>query len=172
MTDVSERPRMRAMGPHTLGGWRTAVVLAGIGVLGWVAWRLEPALEEFFAEPPFIQAHVIGAVSALGLGAVLLAWRKGRTFHRVMGWVWVLLVGGATLSSAFIMNPDTGTYSWIHTMTVVTGVALPAAVYFAKRRNVRMHSRLMMFVYFAIVMGAAFLAFIPDRLMWRVFFGS
>jgi uncharacterized membrane protein len=173
MTDVSLQPRPRGrLGPHALGALRTLAVLAGIGALGLAGWRLEPRVAEFLAEPIIVQAHVLGAVGALALGGVLLAWRKGRVFHRVFGWLWVLLVGGATLASAFIMNPDTGTYSWIHTMTFVTGIALPAAVYFAKRGNVVWHRRMTLFLYVAIVAGAAVLAFIPDRLMWRVFFGG
>src|SRR5688572_32922886 len=47
-----------------------------------------------------IRIHLLTALAALVLGAVLMTVRKGRTFHRVAGWVWVCLVSvtaGATL---------------------------------------------------------------------------
>src|SRR4051812_4853319 len=42
--------------------------------------------------PLAIKIHLGAALAALALGAVLMSVRKGRTFHRVAGWVWVSIV--------------------------------------------------------------------------------
>ncbi len=173
MTDLAN-PRSKSLpiASLRLSSLRTLGALAALTALAAILWALEPRFDLILEEPPVVQSHLYGAVGAFALGAILLGWRKGRLFHRVFGWIWTIAVGAATLSSAFIMSEDTGTWSWIHSMTVLTGLTLPVAVYFAKRHNVMWHRRLMLFLYFAMISGAALLAFIPDRLMWRVFFGN
>src|SRR5207253_1033674 len=51
-----------------------------------------PDLALFASLSPAIRIHLLAALGAVALGAVLMILRKGRGFHRVAGWVWVVLV--------------------------------------------------------------------------------
>ena len=49
-----------------------------------------------------IQIHLLTALAALVLGAILMTARKGRRFHRVAGWAWVSLVSATAGATLFI----------------------------------------------------------------------
>ena len=126
------------------------------------------------ASPTAIQIHVAAAVTALAIGVVLLMGGKGNRLHRTLGWVWVVAMGTTAISSFFVhqLNPNgPGGLSLIHLLSGWTVVALPMAVYAARRHRVAVHRRAMtgMFVGGLIVAGA--FTFLPGRLMWAIFFG-
>jgi hypothetical protein len=79
--------------------------MAGLAAIGWL--QLPPAQ----AAAPAAAGFWLGA---LGLGAVLMVVRKGRTFHRTAGWVWVSLVAVVAGSSIFITQLNHGKWSLIH----------------------------------------------------------
>lgn len=149
---------------------RVTIALAGLAAIVAAGVSLNPAWA-LVAEAPFVvQLHLWFALLALALGAVQLAGRKGGHIHRVIGWFWVSMMAIVTLSSLFIMIENPGSWSWIHITTFVHGTTLALAVFFAIRRNIRWHARLMTFTYVSGLIGALLLAFIPNRLMWQVFF--
>lgn len=149
---------------------RIALTLAGLATIAAASFTLNPAWALFAAEPFLIQLHLYFALFALALGAVQLAGRKGGDLHRVAGWFWVSMMAIVTISSLFIMKENPGRWSWIHLTTLVHGTTLTLAVVFALRRRIKWHARLMAVTYVSGLIGALILAFIPDRLMWRVFF--
>lgn len=149
---------------------RTLIAVAVIVAIASVLVLRQPRVGLILASPPVIQAHLYCAVTAAAIGAILLAWRKGRAFHRAFGWLWVYAVTGAILTSYFIRDAA-GNFTWIHTTSVVWGTTLALAVAFAVRRNIKWHRRLMLLTYWVGIVGAIGLAFIPHRLLWRVFFG-
>lgn len=53
------------------------------------------------AASPVIQLHLLGALIALGLGAVQLALAKGTAPHRLLGYIWVGMMTVVALSSFF-----------------------------------------------------------------------
>jgi len=118
-----------------------------------------------------IKIHLGTALAALVLGGVLMAVRKGRTFHRAAGWVWVSLVAVTAGATLFITSLNGGTWSLIHLFTGWTLIALPMAVLAAKRRRIVQHRRTMMGLFYGAFAINFFIAFIPGRVMWRVFFG-
>lgn len=149
---------------------RITLALGVLFALMSAAFVLNPAWA-LVADAPFVvQLHLCFAVLALALGALQLAARKGGHLHRAAGWFWVSMMAIATLSSLFIMSENPGSWSWIHVTTFVHGTTLALAVVFAIRRNIKWHARLMTFTYVSGLIGALLLAFIPDRLMWQVFF--
>lgn len=120
---------------------------------------------------PVIKIHLYTALAALVLGAVLMTARKGRTFHRIAGWMWVALVMTTAVSTLFITSLSPGRWSLIHLFTGWTLIILPLAVIWAKRRDVARHRRAMMGLFYgAFAINLAF-AFIPGRTMWNLFFG-
>ncbi|HYC68095.1 MAG TPA: DUF2306 domain-containing protein [Brevundimonas sp.] len=121
--------------------------------------------------PVAIQLHVAAAVVALVIGTVLLAGVKGDRLHRSLGWAWVVAMATTAVSSLFIRQINAGGFSFIHLISGWTIVALPMAVYAARRHRVANHRRAMtgMFVGGLLVAGA--LTFLPGRMMWAMVFG-
>jgi uncharacterized membrane protein len=118
-----------------------------------------------------IKIHLATALAALVLGAVLMVVRKGRTFHRTAGWVWVSLVSVTAGATLFITSLTPGSWSFIHLFTGWTLIALPLAVIAAKRHKVVHHRRTMMGLFYGAFAINLVIAFIPGRTMWQMFFG-
>jgi uncharacterized membrane protein len=123
------------------------------------------------AQPTVVQIHVLAALSALGLGTLLMVLRKGARFHRVAGWTWVSLMAVVAGSSLFITGFNGNSWSWIHLLSGWTLLMLPVAVLFARRRNIRRHRRAMMSLFYLGPVLAGALTFIPGRLMWNLLLG-
>ncbi len=118
-----------------------------------------------------VKAHLLAAMAALVLGAVLMAVRKGRTFHRMAGWMWVVLVAVVAVSSLFITGLNRGHWSLLHLLTGWTMIILPLAVIAARRRVVGRHRRMMMGLFYGgFAINLAF-AFIPGRVLWALVLG-
>jgi uncharacterized membrane protein len=120
---------------------------------------------------PAVQVHLAAAVAAFGLGLVQLVGPKGTIPHRLLGWIWVVLMMAAAISSLFIMEINHGFFSFIHILSGLTIVALPMAVYAARRHNVAAHKKGMVNLFFGALVIAGVLAFLPGRVMWAMFFG-
>lgn len=120
---------------------------------------------------PAVKIHLLCALAALALGAVLMSLRKGRTFHRVAGWVWVVLVSTVAGSSIFITQLNHGHWSLLHLFTGWTLLVLPAAVIWAKRHSVARHRRAMMGLFYGGFAVNLLIAFIPGRALWMMVFG-
>lgn len=120
---------------------------------------------------PAIKIHLATALGALVLGAVLMLARKGRTFHRVAGWVWVSLVSVTAGATLFITSLNHGSWSWLHLFTAWTLIILPLGVMAAKRRTVAAHRKRMMGLFYGGFAVNLLIAFLPGRTMWMMFFG-
>jgi uncharacterized membrane protein len=149
--------------------WRAIVPLA---LLALAAVLLRPNLSLLGEVSPAIRIHLAAAVAALFLGGVMLASRKGRTFQRIAGWVWVTLMMTVAISSIFVRTINPGHFSWIHGFTAFTLLAVPFAAFAAKRHDVRMHSRTMMGTFIGGLIIAGLFTFVPGRLMFEMFFGG
>lgn len=130
-----------------------------------------PDLALFNSLTPAIKVHLVAALLALVLGAVLMVVRKGRTFHRVAGWVWVCLVAVTAGATLFITSLNHGKWSILHLFTGWVLLILPLAVMWAKRHNVARHRRAMMGLFYGGFAINLLVAFIPGRTMWMLFFG-
>jgi len=118
-----------------------------------------------------IKIHLATALGALVLGGVLMTVRKGRIFHRVAGWVWVSLVSVTAGATLFITSLNHGSWSFLHLFTAWTLLVLPLAVFAAKRHDVKRHRKTMMGLFYGGFAINLFIAFIPGRTMWMMFFG-
>ncbi len=182
MSSVSQTPARRPIGfglRFALGMGAVAAIV-GLSLTGAgdavtrmaMSARLHaPDMALFNALSPAIKIHLFTALAALVLGAVLMTVRKGRTFHRVAGWVWVSLVSVTAGATLFITTLNHGSWSLLHLFTAWTLIALPLAVIAARRHQVTRHRGFMMGLFyggFAINLG---IAFIPGRTMWMMFLG-
>jgi uncharacterized membrane protein len=130
---------------------------------------------QLLARHPLIFVHLVCAVLAVALGAVLLLRRKGTTSHRALGWAWVLLMAGATVSSAFIR--DTGMiniagFTPIHLLTLLVAVQLPRAVLAIRQGRVEAHRKAMRGMYFGGCVIAGLFTLLPGRFLGRQLWGA
>jgi uncharacterized membrane protein len=123
---------------------------------------------------PLIALHLVCAVLALVAGGIVLARRKGTFSHRVLGWSFVVLLGGATLTSAFIRDahfPNIAGYTPIHVLTVVTAIFLPLGVWRIRTGQVDAHRRTMTRLYIGACIVAGLFTLLPGRflgnLVWQ-----
>ncbi len=130
-------------------------------------------LSPLMSASPLIQAHAYFAFAALALGAAQFVLPKGDIAHRAMGWTWTLLMLGVVGTSFFIHTIRSwGPFSPIHLLSLLTLVAVPAAIYAARRRLLVAHRMAMMQIYgLALVLTGLFTLW-PGRIMHKVVFGS
>lgn len=181
MSSVSQtQPRAAGYGRRMVIGLAAVAVIVGLslqgawGTIGRMALAARPHAPDlplFDSLPLAIKIHLLGAVAALLLGAVLMSLRKGRLFHRVAGWVWVCLVSVVAGSSLFITSLNPGKLSILHLFTGWTLIVLPLAVIWAKRHEVARHRRTMMGLFYGGFAINLFIAFIPGRTVWELFMG-
>jgi uncharacterized membrane protein len=130
-----------------------------------------PDLGLVAAASPVIQIHLYAALAALLVGAYLLTGRKGVMLHRVLGWGWVLLMIGAAVSSLFIRELNRGSFSFVHLLAGWTLIVAPLGLYFARSHQVLKHRKTMTGLFIGGLVIAGLLAFLPGRLLWRMFLG-
>jgi uncharacterized membrane protein len=181
MSSVSQtQPRAAGIGLRIVLGLAAIALIVGLSLRG--AWGAvahmalsahphAPDLALFASLPLAIKIHLLAAVAALVLGAVLMSLRKGRLFHRTAGWVWVSLVSLVAGSSLFITSLSPGRLSILHLFTGWTLIVLPLAVIWAKRHDVARHRRTMMGLFYGGFAINLFIAFIPGRTDWDLFMG-
>ena len=166
------RPRL---GPWPLAGLGLILVvaawvgLAQAGLLPLWSHPHAPDLALLAAQPVVIQLHVVAALSALLIGTVLLLGVKGTTLHRTLGWTWVVAMATVAISSFFIRT--SGNFSWIHLLSGWTVIALPMAVFAARRHNIKAHRGGMTGLFVGGLLIAGLFTFAPGRLMWKIVFG-
>jgi uncharacterized membrane protein len=114
---------------------------------------------------PPILLHLAAALLALGLGAFNLARPKGTRAHRTLGWVWVVLMASAAVSSFWIFGLRHGAGpSLVHLLSLWTLVALVCAIVAIRRGRVRTHKAFMIGTFLGLL-GAGLGALAPGRLL-------
>ncbi len=130
-----------------------------------------PHLGLLAAAPIQIQVHVAAVSVALAVGIALMLGLKGNTVHRTLGWVWVVAMATAAISSLFIHRASAGHFSFLHLFAGWTLIALPMGVFAARKHNIRLHGRTMTGLFVGGLLIAGAFAFLPGRLMWQIVFG-
>jgi uncharacterized membrane protein len=128
-------------------------------------WRLWMDL------PWVVQLHILAAVAALLIDAVILLRPKGRGLHKALGWSWVVAMGTTAVSSLFMTGLNGNFYSLIHLLSGWTIIALPMAIFAIRNRKVETHRRAMTGMFLGGLLIAGALTFIPGRFMFEFFFG-
>ncbi len=128
-------------------------------------------LAPFFAAPLLVQAHAVAALGALAVGVAQFAGPKGRTAHRLLGWLWVGLMTLVAVSALGITGAD-GRYSWIHLMVPLVATLLPIAVLAARRHRVAKHRNAMLGLFLGALVVTGLFTLLPGRLMGQIVFGG
>jgi len=131
------------------------------------------SLAPFFKAGLVIQVHMIAALIALVLGAVILSNMKGTRKHKMLGKTWVGLMVIVALSSFFINELKTwGPFSPIHILSVVTLIALFHAIRAIRRGDIRGHKSSMVGLYIGGLVLAGVFTLMPGRIINRMLFGN
>lgn len=130
--------------------------------------RLQPLLEA----SPAVQVHVAAALAALALGAWQFLARKGTIPHRIIGWIWVVLLAGICLSSFFIPGSwHIGPVSVFHVLSAYTLWALFMGARAARAGAVADHKSYMSWIFsLSIVLSAAIAIGSSGGVLNEVFF--
>jgi uncharacterized membrane protein len=119
---------------------------------------------------PFVlSVHLVAALLALGLGAVVAVMRKGTPLHRTLGRVWVAVMVVVAVGSFWLRHGD-GHLSWIHGLSAYTLFSLALAVWAIRRGKVRLHRHAMLGTFAGLSIAALF-ALSPGRLLGSILFG-
>jgi uncharacterized membrane protein len=153
-----------------------------IVTLGLLAWAIVAAINLahgvhlhaprpglLLRAPWVIQLHVAAALCALVIGTALLLGVKGRAFHRVAGWAWVICMMTVAIGSFWIRT--TGHLSYIHMLSGGVAIGVPLAVIAVKRGNLKSHRARMTRTFLGGLIIAGAFTFVPGRLMWMIFLG-
>ena len=117
-----------------------------------------------------IAIHLAAVVPAVVIGVIQLAAKKGTRPHKTLGWVWVLAMAVAAVSSFWIYGINkTGGFSVIHLLSVWTLISLACAIYFVRRGNVRVHKGFMVGTLLGLA-GAGIGAATPGRILSQLLF--
>jgi uncharacterized membrane protein len=120
---------------------------------------------------PVVAVHLFTVLPAIPLGAYLLFVRKGGPRHRWLGRLWLTLMGLTAVATLFIRDIKHGGFSLIHLFTLLTFIAIPRALWTARRRQFTQHRRTMLGFYVGALLIAGYFTFLPGRLMWEWAFG-
>ena len=118
-----------------------------------------------------IKIHLATILAAFVLGTIQMVGPKGRTAHRVLGWTIAVLFVTTAIAALFIHGPRQTGFNPLYLFSIWTLIAMPLGVWAARAHKVGFHSRMMNGFYFGSLIVAGAFAFIPGRLMWRLFFG-
>src|ERR1700682_1836342 len=122
---------------------------------------------------PVIQIHAFAAIAAFAVGALQLSAPKGTIPHRLIGWLWAVLMLTVAISSLFIYEIRLwGAWSPIHLLSLLVLVTLPLAIWAARRHDVRRHRNAMAALFMGALVVAGAFTFLPGRIMHSAAFGS
>ncbi|WP_164932891.1 DUF2306 domain-containing protein [Tropicibacter alexandrii] len=125
----------------------------------------------FLTASLLVQLHAFGAMIALILGPVLIARRRRDRLHKVLGYVWVLAMGGAALSSFGITDfAMIGPFSPIHLLSVLALWSIWTGMSRIWKGDVAGHRDAMRSLYWRGLLVAAAFNFLPGRVINRTFF--
>ena len=122
------------------------------------------------ALPP-IPSHAFAAVAALGIGIFQLVRRKGTSSHKIVGWMFVVILAYVAVSGLFIHEIRiVGPFSHIHILSFVTLGALAIGIVSARKHRISAHKRVMMLVFFLALVVTGLFTLLPGRIMYEVLF--
>lgn len=131
------------------------------------------SLEPLLTAPLITQMHVIAALIAVVLGPLVLLRRSRDSWHKRLGYVWVVAMGLTALTTfGMWAEIGPGPISPIHALSVFTLWALWKGVRAARARNIATHQKEMRSLYFWAMGIAGLFTFLPGRRMNIAVFGE
>ncbi|MEM7780833.1 MAG: DUF2306 domain-containing protein [Pseudomonadota bacterium] len=148
---------------------RAAVWIVGTVMTIAAVYALFRGLGGFAPNHPNVRSlaiviHVATVLPAIPLGAYLLLTRKGGTWHKRLGKIWVTLMVTTAISAIFIKTG--GSFSFIHIFVPMTLIASYKLVATARRGDMKGHKKEVLSLYLgALMIPGMFSMAMPGRLM-------
>jgi len=131
------------------------------------------SLEPLFQASMAIQVHAFAAMAAFVLGIVQLVGPKGTLPHRLVGWMWVVLMTVVAMTAFWIHELRMiGPWSPIHLLSFVTLGTLPFMIMAARQHKVNAHRTAAFSLFFGALIIAGLFTFVPGRIMYEVVTGA
>ncbi len=119
--------------------------------------------------------HLATVLPAFLIGTILLLIKKGTTFHKVSGRIYMILMLITAIVTLF-MPAHVGAkvfnhFGWIHLFSFLTIYTVPTAYTAIKKGNVKAHKRKMILLYVGAILIAGGFTLMPGRYIHDVLFG-
>jgi uncharacterized membrane protein len=114
-----------------------------------------------------VVSHLLIAVLAISFGIKNLISQKGTKTHKIVGWIWVLLMFYVALSSFWIKKINEGYYSVIHLLSIYVLVTITLGIYFLRKGNVKLHKSFMFGNLIGLIVAGIF-TLLPGRYISQV----
>ena len=118
--------------------------------------------------------HLATILPAFVIGAFLLVCRKGSSFHKTLGKIYMSLMLGTALitlcMSARIGPTFFGHFGFIHLFSVLVLYCVPSAYFAARSGRIKTHRNNMIGLYLGGILIAGAFTFAPGRLLHSCFF--
>ena len=119
--------------------------------------------------------HLATVLPAFAIGTILLIIKKGTSFHKIGGKIYMalmLVTAIVTLFMPALVGPSVlNHFGWIHLFSFLTLYTVPTAYTAIKKGNVKAHKRKMILLYFGALVIAGGFTLMPGRYLHEVFFG-
>jgi len=117
-----------------------------------------------------ITLHLIFVIPALVLGIFMLIQKKGTAKHKLIGWVWVVLMQINALITFFIQL--NGRFSWIHILSVITIISTSIGIWAIRNNKRYLHMGCMIGPFVGMIIAGVFAAILPGRIVYNFLFGA
>jgi len=130
------------------------------------------SLDPVWNEGWIVASHALAAMLAVIIGGVQFAMPKGTPGHRIMGYVWVVLILFVSVGSFWIHSLRViGAFSPIHILSVITIVTALWAVRSARVGAIQDHRWAMITLFGLALIVTGLFTLLPGRAMHAVMFG-
>jgi uncharacterized membrane protein len=132
-----------------------------LAITTFAFWKGWPAVDKL---PLPVTVHLFSLLPVLILTPIMFIGSKGVVMHRVLGWIWSILMLVTAIATIFIRSPE-GNFSLIHIFTVITLLSVPRLLFNARKHRVQQHRWAVLgLVYGALLIAGSF-AFVGNRFL-------
>ena len=143
----------------------SAVVLGLLSLLALSRAAIGVALTAPGVREIAVTLHLMSVLPAIPLGIFVLLTRKGGGRHRILGRIWMALMGSTAITALFIRQINHGGFSWIHIFVPATLIMAWKAIESARAGRIAQHRRRLASMFLGAMVIPGLFAFAPGRVM-------
>jgi uncharacterized membrane protein len=134
-------------------------------LLFFAAYALFKGRDDWHKQSSILFLHLGTIAVPLALTPVMMWRKRGDGLHRLLGWIWAVCMFVTALISLNLRQINAGGFSYIHLLSLLTIIMVPALIISARRKDIKRHrSKARGFVIGALLI-AGFFTFPFNRLL-------